>query len=97
MFPFLFYYIGIGNASPNIGREEFFMTDTKINVSCSLPRMRTIKETAQITGLHEYHIRRLVKQNRIVYITAGRKTLVNLDKFIEYLNKGENEHIENIS
>ena len=60
-----------------------------VQVGCTLPRMRTIKETAEITGLHEYHIRQLVKQNRIVYITAGRKILVNLDCFIEYLNKGE--------
>ena len=72
------------------------MTDTNIKVSSTLPRMRTIKETAEITGLHEYHIRQLVKQNRIVYITAGRKTLVNLDKFIDFLNTGEKEHRENI-
>lgn len=65
------------------------MNSTNIEVTCTLPRMRTIKETAEITGLHEYHIRQLVKQNRIVYITSGRKTLVNLDKFIEYLNQGE--------
>lgn len=65
------------------------MNSTNIEVTCTLPRMCTIKETAEITGLHEYHIRQLVKQNRIVYITSGRKTLVNLDKFIEYLNQGE--------
>ena len=56
------------------------MQNTKI------PKMRTCKEAAEITGLHEYHIRQLVKQNKIVYVTAGRKVLVNVDKLIDYLN-----------
>ena len=51
--------------------------------------MRTIKQTAQETGLAEYFIRQLVKQNKIRYVKAGCKTLINLDLFIEYLNSGE--------
>lgn len=59
-----------------------------------LPRMRTIKQTAQETGLHEYFVRQLVKQNKIRYISAGRKTLINLDLFIDYLNSTEQEAAE---
>lgn len=51
--------------------------------------MRTIKQTAEETGLHEHFIRQLVKQNKIKYVKAGCKTLINLDLFIEYLNAGE--------
>ena len=54
-----------------------------------LPKMRTIKQTAQETGLHEHFIRQLVKQNKIVYVRAGNKSLVNLDSLINYLNVGE--------
>lgn len=62
---------------------------TSIEVKNNVPRMRTIKQTAQETGLHEYFIRQLVKQDKIKYIKAGRKTLINLDLFIDYLNNGE--------
>lgn len=58
-------------------------------ITKALPRMRTIKQTAEETGLHEYFIRQLVKQDKIKYVKAGRKVLVNLDKLIEYLETGE--------
>lgn len=48
--------------------------------------MRTIRETAQITGFPEYALRQLVRNNKIVYVKAGYKVLVNLDRFIDYLN-----------
>ena len=51
--------------------------------------MLTIKETAQATGLHEYFVRQLVKQNRVTYVKAGCKTLINLDRLGEFLNEGE--------
>lgn len=54
-----------------------------------LPRMRTIKQTAQETGLAEYFVRQLVKQHKIKYVMTGRKALINLDKFIDFLNTGE--------
>ena len=53
------------------------------------PRMRTITEAAKEVGLPVYFVRNLVKQNKIVYITAGRKSLVNVDSLIGYLNTGE--------
>lgn len=57
-------------------------------MNATIPRMRTIKETAQETGLAYNYIRTLCLQNKIVYVKAGNKYLVNIDKLIEYLNSG---------
>ena len=54
-----------------------------------VPRMRTIKETARETGLAEHYIRQLCILGKICCVRAGRKWLVNLDKFIDFLNVGE--------
>jgi excisionase family DNA binding protein len=48
--------------------------------------METIKATAKIFGLPEYFIRQKVLSGEIVAVQAGRKYLVNVDKFAEYLN-----------
>lgn len=58
-----------------------------------IPTMRTIKETALIIGLAETYIRGLVINNKIVHVKSGKKYLINLEKFVEYLNtsKGESE------
>jgi len=53
-----------------------------------IPKMVTIKEAAKITGLAPFNIRTLVLQNKIVHIKAGKKFLINLEKLIEYFNKG---------
>lgn len=50
------------------------------------PRMRTILETAEITGVAAYRIRVLCKTGEICALQCGSRWLVNLDKFIEYLN-----------
>lgn len=58
-----------------------------MNLTTSLiPHMVTINEAAKATGVSAYTVRQLVKQNQIVHIKAGIKYLVNLDRFIEYLN-----------
>lgn len=59
----------------------------------ALPKMLTIRETAQATGLHEYFVRQLVKQNRVTYVKAGCKTLINLDRLVEFLNEDEGASI----
>lgn len=33
----------------------------------------------------------MCKQNKIVHIKSGNKFLINVDKFVEYLNAGELE------
>lgn len=54
-----------------------------------IPEMLPIKEVASRTGLSYDYIRKLCIENRIVYVRAGVKYLVNFQKFCEYLNKGE--------
>ena len=56
----------------------------------TLPRMRTIKAAAKELNFPEHALRVLVKQNKVVYVMAGSKALVNLDKLIDFLN-GERE------
>ena len=54
-----------------------------------IPQMMTIKETAKNTGLAEYYIRQCCLNNKIVYVRCGKRILVNFNKFIEFLNTGE--------
>lgn len=54
-----------------------------------LPRMRTIRETAALFGIAEHFVRTLVKQNKIVYVKAGNKALINIDCLSDYLERGE--------
>ena len=56
------------------------MNDIKI------PRMRTIKETAELFGLPVHFVRQKVNDGEIVAVRAGRRFLVNVDKFVEYLD-----------
>lgn len=56
------------------------MNDIKI------PRMRTIKETAEIFGLPVHFVREKVSAGEVVAVRAGRRFLVNVDKLAEYLN-----------
>jgi len=55
------------------------------------PKMATVNEAAQITGLAKHHVRQLALQGKIRHIRAGKKILINVEKLIEYLNQGENE------
>lgn len=54
-----------------------------------LPRMRSIRQAAAEAGIAEYFLRQLVKQNKVRYVRAGKKYLVNLDSLISYLCEGE--------
>ena len=60
-----------------------------IDVTRPLPRMRTIKQGAKEAGIPEHFLRQLVKQNKVVYVKAGNKFLVNFDYLVDFLNKGE--------
>ena len=53
------------------------------------PRMRTIRETARLTGFPEHALRILVQQNKVVFVRCGSKVLVNYDRFLDFLNTGE--------
>ncbi|MCI9565918.1 MAG: helix-turn-helix domain-containing protein [Eubacterium sp.] len=51
--------------------------------------MKTIKEIMDETHFSYRHIVGLCHENKIVYIKAGKKFLINYEKFIEYLNTGD--------
>lgn len=55
-----------------------------------VPRFGAIDECAKLTGLAKYRIRQLIRQNKVKYILAGRKFLVNINSLIAYLNRGDN-------
>lgn len=56
-----------------------------------VPTMLTIKEAADKTGLAAHFIRHLAIKNEIVHVRCGKKYLINLEKFIEYLNTSKGE------
>ena len=51
-----------------------------------LPRMETIADTAKLFGLPKHLVRSKVLSGEIIALKVGRKYLVNVDKFAEYLN-----------
>ena len=59
-----------------------------------IPNMTTINETAEKTGLAKHYIRQCCINNKIIHIRCGRRILINFDKFIEFLNTGD--QMENI-
>ncbi|MFT3952099.1 MAG: DNA-binding protein [Oscillospiraceae bacterium] len=61
------------------------MTEIKI------PQMRSIKQAAAECSIPEHFLRQLVKQNKVVYVRAGAKALVNLESLAAYLSSGEQE------
>lgn len=54
----------------------------------NIPTMLSISEASTVTGLSEYALRRLVKNGQLVVLRVGRKSLINLDKLIDFLNLG---------
>lgn len=74
--------------------------DNKEKNKLNVPRLETIKKTAELLNLPEFFVRTKVNSGEVVAITAGRKKLVNVDKFIEYLNsatvKPANEPTTNV-
>ena len=77
-----------------------FEADSKleITISMTVPRMETIKNTAKLFGLPEHLVRQKVLSGEVVASSAGRRYLVNVDKFAEYLNSNKlpapNKHDE---
>lgn len=54
-----------------------------------IPKMVSLAEASKESGLSYDFIRKLCLQNKIVYVRAGVKYLINWDKLVEYLNQGE--------
>ncbi len=56
----------------------------------TVPRMLTIQQAADETGISYGCIRRWCLENRIVFVRSGKKYLINMDRLGDYLN-GESE------
>lgn len=56
-----------------------------------IPRMVPIQTLADESGISYKALWQMCKQNKIVHIKSGNKFLINVDKFVEYLNAGELE------
>lgn len=95
-----------------VGKQEFINRHNEILNDCenvqatkkSQVRLRTVKATVEYfkqedpeTPVNEYMLRRLIKQKRISVVHAGNKVLINLDKFIDYLNNDvRDEQVETV-
>lgn len=64
---------------------NFIKSDVRI------PRMVPIQTLADESGISYKALWQMCKQNKIVHIKSGNKFLINVDKFVEYLNAGELE------
>ena len=58
-----------------------------------IPTMVTIREAATKTRLSYDYIRKLCIQGKVVHVRAGSKFLINMEKFVDFLNQGEQEAI----
>ena len=59
------------------------------NQSVTLPQMRTIAQIASSFGLAKHFVRQSVVSGKVVHVKAGKKYLINAEKFAEWLNNGE--------
>lgn len=55
----------------------------------TIPTMVGLAEASSKTGVSYDYLRKLCLRNQIVHIRAGRRYLINLEKLVDYLNKGE--------
>lgn len=76
------------NTLPEQEFNFFIVSDVRI------PRMVPLQTLADESGISYKALWLMCKQNKIVHIKSGNKFLVNVDKFIEFLNTGETE-VEN--
>lgn len=53
----------------------------------NVPRMETVNKTAEITGVAPYRVRQLFLDGEIVGFRAGKKILINVDRFVDFLNQ----------
>lgn len=61
----------------------------KVNATVAV--YHSIRETAKLTGLSEYHIRKLHKAGAVPGIYSGKKFLVNVPSLLESLNASTEE------
>jgi excisionase family DNA binding protein len=54
-----------------------------------IPKMVTIVKAAELTGVSYNYVRRLCLTKQIVFVKTGCKYLINLEKFVDFLNNGQ--------
>lgn len=57
--------------------------------SLDFPRMGTIQQAAEASGVPAYRIRQLCKMGQVRSVQCGRKTLVNLASLAAWMDGGE--------
>lgn len=75
------------NNTNTLPEQEFNFIVSDVHI----PRMVPIKTLAEESHISYKALWQMCKQNKIVHIKSGNKFLVNVDKFVEYLNAGELE------
>ena len=55
----------------------------------TVPTMLSIREASARTGVSYDYIRKLCMRNQIIHIRAGKKYLINFEKFVDFLNEGQ--------
>ncbi len=55
-------------------------------MTTEIPRLATLKEAAELTGLSYGFLRQKALRGEIVSVRAGRKFLINIDRLVDYLN-----------
>lgn len=81
----------ITNNTNNLPEQEFNFIVSDVRI----PRMVPLQTLADESGISYKALWQMCKQNKIVHIKSGNKFLVNVDKFVEYLNAGELEVEDN--
>ena len=66
-------------------------TEAISNTGLKIPRMLPIQTIADECGFSYKTLWKLCKENKIIYVKAGNKYLINFDKFIDFLNTGVQE------
>ncbi len=56
--------------------------------SLDFPRMGTIQQAAEASGIPVYRVRQLCKVGTVRSVQCGRKTLVNLTSLAEWMQGG---------
>ncbi len=75
------------NNTITLPEQEFNFIKSDVHI----PRMVPLQTLADESGISYKALWLMCKQNKIVHIKSGNKFLVNVDKFVEYLNTGETE------
>ena len=53
------------------------------------PVFQSISDTARVTGLSVYYLRKLLKEGRLPHFRVGQKVYVDTEKFIAQLREEE--------